>query len=424
MRPDAELKLSVKISQIAEFACIMFFANSFFRTGINWMLGGNSSIATLLALVCTYFPVLIICVLAPSRYLKLDFVILYVLIAGFLALTLIFHPEYEYYYAREDYGVWDHVLIPYRGIYAYLFIRLVDNPKRILACMKKAGWLMFIYFGYQLILFLRRGYWVGVAGTNASAHLSYSVSFGYDMLPFALVFLYFALTSKKWNDIFASIMSVVMILMGGSRGPVLFLGLFFVVYLLRTLQRSKKKILIIFGTIILSVGLYLVYEPALIGISTLISKLGFSSRFITTLLSGRITNDSGRSRIWMAAINMIKDNPFGYGAMGSRSTISQYIVAGYPHSVVLEILIDYGVFFGGMLLTVFLVGSFKLLFMQKESEWSGVFLIFWAASCSLLISLTYWSIPSFWAAIGVGVCYYKSTKLRSRKKPRKEKTDV
>ncbi len=379
--------------------------------------------ATAFALVCTYFPVLLICVMKPRKYIKADFIVLYLLIIFFFFVTITLHPEYEYYYLRENYGVWDHVLIPYRGIYAYLFIRLVDDPERILACMKKAGWLMYVYFGYQLILFLRRGYWYGVAGANDSALLSYSVSFGYEVLLFAVVFIYLALTNKKWDDIIASIVGVIMILMGGSRGPVLFLGVFLAMYLLRVLKRSKKKIIIIFGTIILSVGLYVVCEPLLTGISSFITKLGFSSRFITTLLGGEITNDSGRIKIWRAAINMIKENPFGYGAMGSRPTISKYIIAGYPHSIILEILIDFGVIFGGILLIAFLIASFKMLFTNRDSEWSGVFLIFWAASCPLLISLTYWSIPSFWAAIGVGICCHKSGKLRG-KKPGKEEIDV
>lgn len=408
---------SLRLTQLAEFACIMFFANPMLRTGFSWILGGNSLIVTILALSCAYIPVVFLCVLAPQKYIKIDFIVLYLMILLFLSVTIAIHPEYEYYYTRKNYGVWDHVLIPYRGIYAYLFIRLVNDSKRILSCMKKAGWIMFFYFGYQLLLFVRRGYWTGVSGTNEAAKLSYSVSFGYEILPFALTFIYLALRHKKIDDIIASLLCVALILIGGSRGPFLFLGLFVVLYLTK-LENSKKKMAIITGVSILVIGVYVVYERILIAMSTFISKLGFSSRFITTLLNGSISNDSGRSRIWMATIDMIKSNPLGYGAMGTRRVISQIIAVGYPHSIILEILADFGVIVGGMLLLFFFVNSISILFSNDKKEWSGIFLIFFCASCSLFISLTYWSVPTFWSSIAIGVNCYLSTR-NNRNKSRK-----
>lgn len=416
MKLSFKVKLHMSLTQVAEFACVMYFVNSLLRTVFRWIFGGNNFIATMLALVCAYFPVLLLCVLEPKKYIKIDFIVLYLLILLSFYVTVTLHPEYEYYYTREDYGVWDHVLIPYKGIYAYLFIRLVGDSKRIISCMKKAGWLMFLYFGYEILVFLRRGYWYGVAGLNAHAKLSYSVSFGYEVLPFALTFLYLALKNKKNDDIIASIISIAMILIGGSRGPFLFLGLFVVLYLCMELGRSKKKILIILGVSILAVGLYVAYEPILMGISMLISKFGFSSRFITTLLSGSISNDNGRNRIWLAAIDMIKENPLGYGVMGTRHVISKIIYAGYPHSIILEILVDFGVVIGGLLLLFLLINSISILFSNNKRAWNGVFLIFFCASCSLFISLTYWSVPTFWSSVAIGVNCYLATRHKSRKR--------
>ena len=41
--------------------------------------------------------------------------------------------------------------------------------------------------------------------------------------------------------------------------------------------------------------------------------------------------------------------------MGTRHIITDIIAAGYPHSIILEILVDYGVFIGGVLLLFFLL---------------------------------------------------------------------
>lgn len=405
----------VSEEKIADFAFIMYFANAMLRTFFRWLFGGESSIAIIVAVVIAYVPVLLLYVLRPKKYIKWDVIALYAWLAFFIGITVILHPEYNYYYARPIYGLWDYVIIPYRGIYAYLFVRLINNPQKIMRNMEKTGWIMFIYFAYQIINFLRRGYWYGVDGLDGMAKLSYSVSFGYEVLPFALTFLYLALKRRKYRDIFASGLSIVMILVGGSRGPILFLGLFIVLYVCIELKYSRKKIVIISCISIVTILLYTVYEPILMKLSVIITKMGFSSRFITTLLNGAISNDSGRSAIWQAAIEMIKDSPFGYGAMGTRPVITKIIAAGYPHSVILEILVDYGVFVGGALLVFFFISSLFIMFSDKSKMWSGIFLVFFCSTCSLFISLTYWSVPTFWGCLGIGVNCFKYNRLKKGK---------
>jgi hypothetical protein len=409
-------KVRKKISDdlIADMAFILFFSNALVRLGCNWLLGTNN-VSKSVAFVIIYLPVFLLCILNPRKYIKLDFLALMAFVLTFFIITIIIHPEYEPYYTREDYGIWDHVLIPFRGLYAYLFVRLVENPKRIQNNMKISGWCMFIYFFYEYRLFLQRGYWYGVAGNNAYAKMSYSVSFGYEVLLFALFFFYAALEEKKVQDIVASVICLVMILAGGSRGPVLFIGLFFVVYILIELKKNKYRYRIMIAVGSISVILYMLYDTILKIISNIIKRFGTSSRFIETLLNGSVSNDSGRSKIWGAAVQMIKDNPFGYGAMGSRHIITDYIYAGYPHSVILEILIDFGVPFGSALLVFLLWNAISILYFKKNREWRCVFLPMFCASCSLFISLTYWSIPAFWATIGIGVNCYNSLKRKKQR---------
>ena len=144
-----------------------------------------------------------------------------------------------------------------------------------------------------------------------------------------------------------------------------------------------------------------------------LTRLGVSSRFLQKLVNGTLSNDSGRSVIWKAALDMIRENLFGYGAMGSQHVISRYIVAGYPHSVVLEILIDFGVFFGGALLLFFGWHAVKLLF-RKDYPWGEVFIPLFASVCSLFLSLTFWSTKSFWICIAIGVNQYYCNRRNKR----------
>lgn len=405
LRYNKNRGIVVSSTMMADIAFVLFFANPALRTFLSGVYD-NFIFVAVVDLIILYTPVLLLVSQNPRKYIIKDFLLLYIFLLVFIGITILVHPEYEPYFGSEmgDYSLWKYILIPYRGIYAYLFVRLVNDPDRLLKDTRISGWVMFLYFFYQLILYFRRGYWYGVGwGNNYNAQLSYSVSFGYDVLPFALTFTYSALKNKKLIDIVSAIICMVLILAGGSRGPIICIGIFAGLYITKVFQQSRKKFFYLLLVVVLTVTLLMTYEYILVGIGLIIERLGLSSRFITKLLSGEITEDSGRSRLWNMAIEMIKTNPLGYGALGSRHVIVPYIIAGYPHNVILEILIDYGVFIGSIIIITMLIGSIKMLFDYRNDEWSGIFLIFFCTASGLLLSLTYWRIPSFWASIAIGV---------------------
>ncbi len=406
---------TVTAEQAVEIAFILFFSNSFFRTVLNWILHSNT-MANIISLSLIYSLVLLACVAHPSKYIKADFIILYIFILIFFLSTITIHPDYTYYYIRSEYGVWDYVLIPYKGLYAYLFVRLINDPQKIKRNFKISGWIMYLYFVYSLQYAYRMGFWYGVSGSNDRVKMSYSVLFGYEVLFFELIFLYAALKNKKISDIVASVIGFILILAGGSRGPVLFMGVFIVLFLMRELKQSRKKAIFMTATVFATASLYALYTSLLSYLAVVLGKMGFSSRFIELLANGSVTQDSGRNRIWLAAINMIKEKPWGYGAMGSRKIISSYIVVGYPHSVILEILIDFGVVLGGILLIFYIINSIRIIFKSKYNEWCDIFLPLFCCSCALLISMTYWSFPSFWSCIAIGVNCFQWRKRRFVKK--------
>lgn len=405
----------IKISRISliDISFVLFFSSELIRYAFA-SLFGDGNIEKILTCIVIYTPLILGVAQKPEKYIKLDSIGLIAFIIAFLGITLFIHPSYEYYYTRDVYGVWPYVLVPYRGIYAYLFVRLMDSPSRLERNMRCAGWLMMVNFVYQLSRALARGYWLGVSFTNANAHMAYSVSFGYEVLPFALMYLHLCLKYKKKSDIVATVICVAMMFMGGSRGCILFLGLFLAVYIIRIFRATKHKFRNALLVVIICASLYIFYDTILLGLSNVISQLGFSSRFIDTLLNGSITEDSGRSIIWDATLQMIKDNPLGYGAMGTRFKLTSLVDPGYPHSLVLEILVDYGVIIGSILLILYFYHVFTML--RKRGDWNDVFAPVFCASCCLFLSLTYWNYPSFWMALGIIVnnkVYLHSSKSKA-----------
>ena len=400
--------IEVRISLFADLAFIFYF--SFYATSrVFGKFIDSSTVANMIAIMIPYAMVAVCVVLQPWKYIIHDFIVLYVAIILFFCATALIHPNYIPFYTREDFGVWDHVLNPYRGIYAYLFIRLIKEPKHVLKLMRIAGWIMIIYFLDELIKASINGYWMG-QGRTGSVKMSYSVAFGYQALPFLLVYLHLALTEKKPMDIVSTAIYVVMVLAGGSRGPILFMAEYMLLYILIRVSRSRKAILYMV-CVCLFFGIVYVFYDRLINFAVyFVGKLGFKSRFLESILNGNIADDNNRSDIWAAAIQMIRDKPWGYGAMGSRHVISSVIYAGYPHSIILELLIDYGIFIGGLMIVAMAVGSFVLLFKNNGNGWSEVFLPFFCSASCLLISMTYWSVPTFWACLAIAVNYHIAQK--------------
>ena len=306
--------------------------------------------------------------------------------------------------------MWNYVLRPDNGLFIYLFIRLVDNPRKIKDTIRYSGWVMYIYFGIRILGFLRRGYWIDISNTGFERHMSYNLSLGYDVLLFVLTFIYCALEDKKKSDLIGAFIGIAIILIGGSRGPFLDIAIFFIIYILIKIADNRNKVRYIFGTVVVFLCIWVLYPYIVTLLSSVLAGFNIKSRFLTAIINGNITDDNQRFPIWNAAIDMIKKNPFGYGAMGSRHVMSQYIYVAHPHQFFLEILIDFGVFAGALIIAFLIFYTIKIFLLKGVDEWKGVFLIFFARACQLLISLTFWHSIGMWGTIAVGVCILKARK--------------
>lgn len=350
----------------------------------------------------------------PIRDFIPEFWLLLVAIIIWFALTYLLHPEYEYWYFRETYGIWDYVLRPSNGLFIYLAIRLINDPDRILNVLRYSGFFMYLYYGRILLQSLAQGYWTDSSNKGFEIRMSYSLSFGYNVLIFALAFLYAGLEKRSLIDLGFGGIGVVMILLGGSRGPILDIAVFVLLYMFIKINDKKRKALLMTAVTVFGVLFLLTYKYLLMAAAAVISKFGMSSRFIDMMIEGSVSNDNGRELIWKTAIGMIKEHPLGYGAMGTRHVIGDIIFVGHPHQIFLEILVDFGVIFGTLLIFWLLFSSARIILDKQMGAWKGIFVIFFARACQLLLSLTYWHSIGLWAAIAVGVCAFSNRKKGSK----------
>ncbi|MDA8220914.1 O-antigen ligase family protein [Desulfosporosinus sp.] len=414
------VKFTISKQILANMCFIMFFASdtiSFCTTRLFRFYGLEDS-AWILTSIVIYFPLLLMPFAIGERRRTRDFFILWVTVLLAFIVTIMVHPEYETWFKHPLYGVFDYIFRPDRALYAYFMVRIINDPKQILLNLKFVSYIFAIYGLYKFTNAMQVGSWLTLTA-NGYEELSYSMSLGYDMMLPSMVFLYYAMRDKKPLHWALSIMCISMILVAGSRAPLLWIIVFFTVMLIKGFITSKVKV--IWGlTVPVFLLIYLKLEDLIGFLVLFLQDRGISARSIDMLLSGSISDDNGRAVIYDMSIEMIKNMGFfGYGLYGDRYVIGNYYFWGYPHNIFLEILITFGVVCGGFLIVFLLFHIVRTLIKCKDDDWLDLFLIFLVCSLKLLLSDSYWYIPEFWAAIAVVYSWNRQQKINKseRMKP-------
>ena len=339
-----------------------------------------------------------------------SFFFLYILILITLGVTLIFHPEYKYFFLRSDYGL-GRVFRPDCALYAYLFYSLIDSPREILNVLKKFACLDFVYLIIvELLPALLRGYWMDVNYFGQEEQRVYSLSFGYSMLFPTIILLYFFIREKKLVYLLCSMFGCVAIFTQGSRGallmPVIFMGLMVISNIIEN-RNIVRRTLKIFGVSFVLFIICLFGAKMLNYFSLYLLSKGVHSRTLESFVMGNFSDDSGRSIIWNAVYDAIRYGGFwGYGFYGDRPFVYPYHYVGYSHNIFLELVCSFGVV--GMIISAYIiVGSIYMILSCKDRLWRELFIVFFSISCQLLLSFSFWYIADFWAAMAIGHKYFK-----------------
>ena len=373
---------------------------------------GEESLAVPAALCMVWLPAVAV-FMTEKRPLPADFFLIVVYLVLYLCATYCVHPDYEYYYFREEYGLADYVFLPDNGIYAYFFIRLVDDPVRILRGLRVSGWIVYLYSALRLWVATAKGFWMEEGSRGQEYRSSYNMNFGYTLLLFVCFFLFSAFERGSISDLLMAGAGCFMILCGGSRGPFLDIAVFMVLYTWLRFRRSRHKLLFLTGLCGVAGAAAALREKAAALLLSLLEALGLYSRTLEMILNGTVAQNNGRNVFWAASAQMIKNNPLGYGAMGARHVLCDIHIVGHPHNVMIELIIEYGVVLGPLILLLMLIASLRIFLRRRDNGWQGIFLIFFANACQLLTSYTYWHSPALWSALAAGVCYFRAErKLR------------
>lgn len=397
-------KTTIKIGTLPNITCILWICNNLVRIVCAKMLSlfGLTSLVSYMTIAVIYIPLLLYIILTkkiPWRYFHWVFL----LCSGFFLITLLIHPDYAQWYFRDSYGIMQLSFSPSRGaIWGFLMIEISGTVDKIWDNLRYGACGVGIYNIYLFLQARSLGYWEYMSASGVIAKRTYSLEFGYSMMfLFFVSFVCFKLYKKgiyKW----ICVGTFLLMLYAGSRGAIICLCAFFILYLFFKQGKSLYKLFAGMGIAVAGGLLYLVYGRLMLLLNFVLEKTNIQSRTLQKLVSGETMDDSGRHIIYQLIWDGIKENPvLGYGAFGDRQFIAPQYNWGYSHSILYEMMADFGIPLGILILIMLVMWSLLSILKCKNKLMVYIMIILFSMCTRLVISNTFWGDPYFWLLAAV-----------------------
>ncbi|MFI3303758.1 MAG: O-antigen ligase family protein [Rikenellaceae bacterium] len=266
------------------------------------------------------------------------------------------------------------------SVFRFLFpilipiVLAVFSVERLSIFMRTLYYVSWVTFGVAMVFLLM---YVGGYGR----FLNYSISFSYALLIPALS-LY---SAKSIKSQIASLLLLLTIVVLGSRGAVLI----FVAYCLYDafVVGRRYTLLVAMLTVVL-IPRFVSY----------LGEVGVTSRTLKLLESGAIVGyDSGRSVIYGDVVDLILEHPLGgVGIFGERALLGHY-----AHNIILEILVQWGVPIGVVILSLLLYWVVATYANSNDNRRVILILFSMASFIQLFVSSSYLTNLNFALFLGV-----------------------
>ncbi len=224
----------------------------------------------------------------------------------------------------------------------------------------------------------------------------YSMVGGYALLLQTLLVLDHYEHTRTPLDLLAFIGDVIMMLLFGSRGPLLCILAYIVIRSFYSGRPGDRKKILIFVTLLATI-FYMLKLPAVqqLLIDTL-NRLGIYSRSISMFLSESAGRDDGRIVLFRYYLENAGKHPWlGWGLGGGWINEEDY-----PHNVVIEIINSFG-YAGGVLVLTALGAILLRGASQKNRSERRMAHILLAHCTGLMLSDTFLASATFFMCLGI-----------------------
>lgn len=325
---------------------------------------------------------MIFAIFVGLKHKIITFLVTYVFLFLFLGLEYLMFPANGTYIFTDSFRFLVPIIVP-----SILCLSCLKTIKIVEDVLYFYSWIIVGMFSFFIIRFLQ----------GRAEFQSYNMGLSYALL-LPMVTLY------KNGGVLSYIGAIICffsILVFGSRGA-LVAGAFYILY--DIISKNIRNLIYIILASFFFVSLAIAFGNYL-------DSLGISSRTLNFIIGGEMIAAEGRDEIYQKAISLIGDNWLtGLGIYGDRVNME----GEYCHNIVLEILLDYGVLIG-MLLVLVLFFTLIRLYFKLDSINKNIFvkyvvvlLIPFFASSSYLIDCN-WGL--LWGI--VVLLYHESGRSRA-----------
>ncbi len=238
----------------------------------------------------------------------------------------------------------------------------------------------------------------------------YSMTLSYYVLLPTLVYLDEVINKFSAIKFMKFIISLLIIISLGSRGAIICIVIFTILKLFKLRHHMTfKKILRSYTMLCMIIVSFINYKRILYYLNEILLSFNIQSRTVSLFLREEI-HFSGREELYKQILNAISENPIlGVGIGGDRLILNGI----YVHNIFLEILVNYGLFFGSFFIIFLCLLIAKLLANNNLNKYDLV--IFWISFgfVHLLVSGSYLVDSRFWILMGllINLTFVRATKL-------------
>ncbi|MFW7420202.1 hypothetical protein ACODH8_08305 [Vagococcus fluvialis] len=282
----------------------------------------------------------------------------------------------------------------------FLFGLCISNFEKLLKYLvffaKLSAFLVFSFYLFNLIDMKDKLYLMG---------------FGYSLIFFVLLLIDDFRLNKNKISMISILFLIPFLLVTASRGVFACIISYILLFLYQNIifrKNIKKTIVLLLST----ASIYLLREKLLLYIFLFFERRGIYSRTLNSLVNGTITQSSGREYIYKPIILEIMQEPFKI-----RGINAEYNLVGiYAHNFILEIIYQFGIIIGIIIIGYLFYLIIKGVSLKKRSRNINSILLCLIATWVpyLLISSSIWVTAYFWLFLGLMVNVSSRIKIYER----------
>jgi O-antigen ligase len=228
-----------------------------------------------------------------------------------------------------------------------------------------------------------------------------------------IILLYKVFNKFNLLDSFLIVLGGVINFIVGARGPIVCIVIFILFYILANsiVGKQKSKFVLTLISLIFIIIIVVLNSNLILGfINNILIKRNIHSRTIYTLLNfSKIDFSAGRTDIYITCLDIIKNNPLiGIGIGGDRVLLE----GTYPHNILLEILMNFGILLGSICIIFILFLTIKSIFSKNFVNRSLSIMFLGIGFIQLFFSGSYLTSPNFW--LYIAICFCSVFKIKTK----------